>query len=139
MKKMILFLCFLLVAVMFFVFRGVERYSSLETYGTIKSKKMRLTVTLTREEPGLAVESMTSGFDLGFFKRGTWVTVRPSSWVNHSGFFVYIDDDGRCWAHNGLDRTFIYERTSSGGKAWEVDNFPGEIPEYVREKLSSKM
>ncbi len=109
----------------------------LTSYGSIRAENWQTTISMSDKEPGLVIRKQSSGLDLGFISWGSSSKVSPSSWINHEGFFTYVDEAGRIWSYNGKDRSFIYETLPDGsGRAWDLGTWRDDVPMEVSARIN---
>jgi hypothetical protein len=124
----------LIIAIFLLVSKRSRR--SLDRLGSIHSPKIAATLSFTKANPGIFIERRVSGFDWGIVKYGMTTSISPQGWTNYPGFFATIDDEGRFWAYNGKDQTWIYERMSDGGvRTFGLQTWKGAVPPEFSKKI----
>lgn len=109
-----------------------KRQQLVNETGVYRSPQGNWKVELLNEAPGLRVTHLKRrpGPNKGAGPKGKkeGETLSPENWQSSPGAFVYFDDADRVWCFDGKDRTFIVEEAPEGLLAWNLNNFPGEVP-----------
>jgi hypothetical protein len=124
------------ILVIYFYIAQKPNTRLLEKIGSIESPKIGARLIFTNDDPGIVIERRVSGFDWGIIQFGMTTSISPQNWTNFPGFFAVIDDDGRFWAYNGKDQTWIYERMpDGGGRTLGLQTWKGPIPPEFTNRL----
>lgn len=63
------------------------------------------------------------------------VSVSPSGWLPHTGWFVLIEDDTHLWAYDGLNEILLCLATKTGNTVYDLHSLPALPPKEVLDHL----
>jgi len=80
-------------------------------------------------------------------KDGIGTGISPSAWRPHKGWFVFIENDSRLWAYDGVDSLLLAEVSPDKGALYDLSSLaimpPSEVlkrlPESFRRQVISKV
>ncbi len=68
-------------------------------------------------------------------KGGIETAVSPSAWRPRKGWFVFVENDSRLWAFDGVDELLLTEVSADGGVLYDLESLSIMPPLQVMERL----
>lgn len=98
----------------------------LEGIGTLESPHGTWSVEMKKTPSKLVVSRQ---------RKGVKVSESPNYWDTSEGAFIYIDEEDRVWAYDGIKSSFIIESTNDGTISWDFNTWKNNFPVAVTERI----